>query len=59
MSAVTVIGADVLAWGVEGARSAAISSGWVFAAQQALLQLQAQSTQNLATLYKVLGGGWK
>lgn len=31
----------------------------LFAAQQALLQLQAQSTQNLATLYKVLGGGWK
>ncbi len=31
----------------------------LFAAQQALLQLQAQSAQNLATLYKVLGGGWK
>jgi multidrug efflux system outer membrane protein len=30
----------------------------LFAAQQALLQLQAQSAQNLATLYKVLGGGW-
>ncbi|MFT3666892.1 efflux transporter outer membrane subunit [Piscinibacter sp.] len=31
----------------------------LFSAQQALLQLQAQQTQNLATLYKVLGGGWK
>jgi multidrug efflux system outer membrane protein len=30
----------------------------LFAAQQALLQLQAQSAQNLVTLYKVLGGGW-
>lgn len=31
----------------------------LFAAQQALLQLQAQSAQNSVTLYKVLGGGWK
>ena len=31
----------------------------LFAAQQALVQLQAQSAQNLATLYKVLGGGWQ
>jgi len=31
----------------------------LFAAQQALLQLQAQSAQNLVTLYKVLGGGWQ
>ncbi len=31
----------------------------LFTAQQSLLQLQAQSAQNLATLYKVLGGGWR
>ena len=31
----------------------------LFAAQQALVQGQAQSAQNLATLYKVLGGGWQ
>lgn len=31
----------------------------LFAAQQALLQLQAQSAQNSVTLYKVLGGGWQ
>ncbi|WP_298826251.1 efflux transporter outer membrane subunit [uncultured Piscinibacter sp.] len=31
----------------------------LFAAEQALVQLQAQSAQNLATLYKVLGGGWR
>ncbi len=30
----------------------------LFSAQQAELQLQAQSAQNLVTLYKVLGGGW-
>jgi multidrug efflux system outer membrane protein len=30
----------------------------LFASQQAVLQLQAQSQQNLATLYRVLGGGW-
>ena len=30
----------------------------LFAAQQAVLQLQAQAQQNLATLYRVLGGGW-
>ncbi|MBX3605983.1 MAG: efflux transporter outer membrane subunit [Piscinibacter sp.] len=30
----------------------------LFAAQQGLVQLQAQAAQNLATLYKVLGGGW-
>ncbi len=30
----------------------------LFAAQQAALQLQAQVQQNLATLYRVLGGGW-
>jgi multidrug efflux system outer membrane protein len=30
----------------------------LFASQQAALQLQAQSQQNLATLYRVLGGGW-
>jgi multidrug efflux system outer membrane protein len=30
----------------------------LFVAQQALVQVQAQSTQNLATLYKTLGGGW-
>ncbi|TMH26929.1 MAG: efflux transporter outer membrane subunit [Betaproteobacteria bacterium] len=31
----------------------------LFAAQQAVIQLQAQQLQNLVTLYKVLGGGWK
>ncbi len=31
----------------------------LFAAQQAALQAQAQQVQNLVTLYKVLGGGWK
>jgi multidrug efflux system outer membrane protein len=30
----------------------------LFAAQQALVQLQAQSAQNLTALYKALGGGW-
>jgi multidrug efflux system outer membrane protein len=30
----------------------------LFASQQAALQLQAQAQQNLATLYRVLGGGW-
>jgi multidrug efflux system outer membrane protein len=30
----------------------------LFAAQQAELQLNAQVQQNLATLYRVLGGGW-
>lgn len=30
----------------------------LFASQQASLQLQAQVQQNLATLYRVLGGGW-
>ena len=30
----------------------------LFAAQQALVQAQAQSQQNLVTLYRVLGGGW-
>jgi multidrug efflux system outer membrane protein len=30
----------------------------LFVAQQAVIQLQAQQTQNLVTLYKVLGGGW-
>ena len=30
----------------------------LFASQQAALQLQAQSQQNMATLYRVLGGGW-
>jgi multidrug efflux system outer membrane protein len=30
----------------------------LFASQQAALQLLAQSQQNLATLYRVLGGGW-
>lgn len=30
-----MIGRDVLAWGVEGAREAALSNGWAFAAQQA------------------------
>lgn len=31
----------------------------LFAAQQAALQVQVQQAQNLVTLYKVLGGGWK
>ena len=31
----------------------------LFAAQQALAQVQALQVQNLVTLYKVLGGGWK
>ena len=31
----------------------------LFAAQQALAQVQALLVQNLVTLYKVLGGGWK
>jgi multidrug efflux system outer membrane protein len=31
----------------------------LFAAQQALVQVQLQQLQNLVTLYKVLGGGWK
>lgn len=31
----------------------------LFAAQQALVQTQTQQLQNLVTLYKVLGGGWK
>jgi multidrug efflux system outer membrane protein len=31
----------------------------VFAARQAVVQLQLQQTQNLVSLYKVLGGGWK
>ena len=30
----------------------------LFAAQQALLQVQTQYLQNLVTLYRVLGGGW-
>ena len=30
----------------------------LFAAQQALVQVQALQAQNLVTLYKVLGGGW-
>jgi multidrug efflux system outer membrane protein len=30
----------------------------LFVSQQAALQLQAQEQQNLATLYRVLGGGW-
>jgi multidrug efflux system outer membrane protein len=30
----------------------------LFAAQQAVVQVRAQQTQNLVTLYKVLGGGW-
>ncbi len=30
----------------------------LFAAQQAVVQVQAQQVQNLVTLYKVLGGGW-
>ena len=31
----------------------------LFAAQQAAVQVQAAQAQNLVTLYKVLGGGWK
>ena len=31
----------------------------LFAAQQALMQVQVQQQQSLVTLYKVLGGGWK
>ena len=31
----------------------------LFTAQQAALQVQAAQVQNLVTLYKVLGGGWK
>ena len=31
----------------------------VFAARQAVVQLQLQQAQNLVSLYKVLGGGWK
>ncbi|MGP1679650.1 MAG: efflux transporter outer membrane subunit [Burkholderiales bacterium] len=31
----------------------------LFAAQQALVQAQAQRAQNQVSLYKVLGGGWK
>jgi multidrug efflux system outer membrane protein len=31
----------------------------LFAAQQAAVQVQVQQVQNLVTLYKVLGGGWK
>jgi multidrug efflux system outer membrane protein len=31
----------------------------LFAAQQAAVLVQAQQVQNLVTLYKVLGGGWK
>ena len=31
----------------------------LFTAQQALVQVQALQVQNLVTLYKVLGGGWK
>ena len=31
----------------------------LFAAQQALVQVQAQSAQNAVALYKVLGGGWR
>jgi len=31
----------------------------LFAAQQALMQVQVQQLQNLVTMYKVLGGGWK
>jgi len=31
----------------------------LFAAQQAVVQVQAAQAQNLVTLYKVLGGGWK
>lgn len=31
----------------------------LFAAQQAVVQVQVQQVQNRVTLYKVLGGGWK
>jgi outer membrane protein, multidrug efflux system len=31
----------------------------LFTAQQALVQVQALRVQNLVTLYKVLGGGWR
>ncbi|MBC7916242.1 MAG: efflux transporter outer membrane subunit [Rhodoferax sp.] len=31
----------------------------LFAAQQAVVQVQLQQVQNLVTLYKVLGGGWQ
>jgi multidrug efflux system outer membrane protein len=31
----------------------------LFAAQQAVVQVQLQQAQNLVTLYKVLGGGWQ
>jgi len=31
----------------------------LFAAQQAVVQVQAAQAQNLVTLYKTLGGGWK
>ena len=31
----------------------------LFAAQQAVVQVQAAQVQNLVTLYRVLGGGWK
>lgn len=31
----------------------------LFGAQQALVQLQAQSAQSLTALYRVLGGGWR
>ena len=31
----------------------------LFTAQQAAVQVQVQQVQNLVTLYKVLGGGWK
>ena len=31
----------------------------LFATQQAAVQVQAQQVQNLVTLYKVVGGGWK
>ena len=31
----------------------------LFATQQAAVQVQVQQAQNLVTLYKVLGGGWK
>jgi multidrug efflux system outer membrane protein len=31
----------------------------LFATQQAAVQVQVQQVQNLVTLYKVLGGGWK
>ena len=31
----------------------------LFIAQQALVQAQALQLQNLVTLYRVLGGGWR